>query len=183
MTSLERALKEITSFFESRRVPYMVIGGIATLVWGSPRSTVDVDITVQVTDAARSDFVAQIASAFALRTKDPTGFVRDTRVPPVMTTQGIPIDLMFALLPYEEQAIRRAVRRQLGEIAMQVCTAEDLIIHKIISDRLQDRADVLAVIQRQKQTLDRTYLDPIIAAMAQELEKPEIEANYRQALG
>ena len=39
MNALERAVALITRFLEERRVPYMLIGGIANLVWGEPRST------------------------------------------------------------------------------------------------------------------------------------------------
>ncbi|MGQ0812055.1 MAG: nucleotidyltransferase [Nitrospiraceae bacterium] len=183
MTTLERALREIVAFLETQRVSYMVIGGIANLVWGTPRTTVDVDITLKVSDSTRHAFIREVSRSFTVRAKDPDVFVRDTRVLPISSSDGVPIDLMFALLPFEEQALVRAVTKQIGEASARICTAEDLIVHKIISDRPQDRADVLAVIARQKNTLDRAYLDPIVSALSRELARPGIEKFYKQTLG
>jgi hypothetical protein len=160
----------------------MVIGGIANLIWGSPRTTLDIDVTVQIPDVNRSDFIDALAQMFTVLPQDPLSFVRDTRVLPLSSSEGIRIDVMFALLPYEEQALRRAIRKTLGDVEFQVCSAEDLIIHKIISDRPQDKADVIAVIGRQKRSLDRSYLDPIIAALAQQLDKSEILEAYKLAM-
>ncbi len=47
---LEKGLLEIVSFLEDAAIPYMIIGGFANLAWGVPRTTQDVDITVQVRD-------------------------------------------------------------------------------------------------------------------------------------
>ena len=41
---------------------------------------------------------------------------------------------------------------------MRVCTAEDLIIQKIIATRPQDMVDVEAVIVRQAERLDNAYI-------------------------
>src|SRR6266545_2094552 len=50
MTLLDRAVHEISSVLESLHIPYMVIGGIANAIWGEPRATVDVDVTVSVSE-------------------------------------------------------------------------------------------------------------------------------------
>ncbi len=46
MNGICQGLREIQDFLERNGVPYMVIGGIGAMVWGEPRSTVDIDITV-----------------------------------------------------------------------------------------------------------------------------------------
>lgn len=52
MKNLDAALAEIVEFFESRRIPYMVIGGVASSVWSKPRYARNVDLTVWI-DADR----------------------------------------------------------------------------------------------------------------------------------
>ena len=42
MSRLEQALVTVARFLEQHHVPYMVIGGIANVVWGRPRTTLDV---------------------------------------------------------------------------------------------------------------------------------------------
>ena len=48
MTLLERAVVEIATALESMKIDYIVVGGIANAVWGEPRATIDVDVTVLV---------------------------------------------------------------------------------------------------------------------------------------
>ena len=48
MTQLERALVEITTILDELRIPYMLIGGLAVSLWGEPRATLDVDLSLWV---------------------------------------------------------------------------------------------------------------------------------------
>jgi hypothetical protein len=44
-------LERIAHGLDERQIPYMVIGGQAVLIYGEPRLTRDIDITVGVSDA------------------------------------------------------------------------------------------------------------------------------------
>jgi hypothetical protein len=48
MTPLESALLEVAGAMDRLRIPYMLIGGLAVSLWGEPRSTLDVDVTIWV---------------------------------------------------------------------------------------------------------------------------------------
>ena len=50
MTAQEDALAQLAALLEDTRVPYMVIGGLANIVWGEPRATLDIDVTVWLAD-------------------------------------------------------------------------------------------------------------------------------------
>jgi len=101
---------------------------------------------------------------------------------PLETSTGIRADVVAAGLPYEEEAIRRAVPLAVGGLDVRVCTAEDLILHKIISDRPRDLEDVAGVIAKQTSKLDRVYLDPRVEEIAAGLERPTISTFYRECL-
>ncbi|MBI3312191.1 MAG: nucleotidyltransferase [Candidatus Omnitrophica bacterium] len=180
MSRLEHTLVEVAQFLEQHDVPYMVIGGIANVVWGIPRTTLDVDLTIWVTDDQLEAFVKVLVQAFPARVNDPIPFVKETRVLPLITTQGVQIDVIFGQLPYEEEAIRRAARERVQGIEIRVCQPEDLVLHKLVSERPKDREDVRGIIQQQTERLDRTYLDPKVSALARELGRPDIEAWYEQ---
>ena len=62
---------------------------------------------------------------------------------------------------------------------VRICTPEDLIIHKIVSDRIRDREDIRGVIHSVGSRLDRNYLDPIIKNLAKILARPELIKFYR----
>lgn len=176
MNALERAVGSLARFLEERRIPYMVIGGIANLVWGEPRATIDVDASVLVEEAAWPAFIKDLGTAFRVIPKDPVAFLRDTHVLPVETGDGIRIDLVWAKLPYEHKAIARATVEEVAGHRVRVCRPEDLMIHKIISERPQDREDVRAIVRQQGSRLDRRYLDQAVRALSRALDQPELVA-------
>ena len=182
MTAQEAALVAIARFLDDHGLPYMVIGGMANALWGVPRATLDVDVTVWAPPGPPDATLALFDGPFRVRPADPRAFVRKTRVLPLETDDGVRIDVIFAMLPYEENAIRRAVVHTVSGYPARFCRAEDLVILKIISERQRDRDDVRAVLHRQRETLDRAYLDPRIAELAELLERPEIAEDYRRWL-
>jgi hypothetical protein len=96
----------------------------------------------------------------------------------VVTSSGVSVDLVCAGRPFERAAIARAAIIEVGGYGVRVCTPEDLIVMKIISARARDREDVRGVIRRQQATLDCTYLDPIVAQLADALAQPDILEFY-----
>lgn len=176
LSKLDSALVSLVRFLDSRKVPYMVIGGIAGLAWGRQRATFDIDITLW---AARreGELLAALAQTFPPRVPDPEAFVGKTRVLPV-SVGGVNADLIFGQLLYEEAAILRARPIQLAGATVRVCTPEDLIAHKIISERDKDREDVRELIALRAVSLDRGYLDPLIRSLSDALSRADIWESY-----
>lgn len=179
MSSLEGTLVRIVRFLKAQKIPYMVIGGVANLFWGIPRSTLDIDITIQVKDAAQNKLIHQIKRKYRFRVKNPLSFIARTNVLPLEDTNGIRIDLIFAKIPYEFEAIQRSRKVSISGETVQISSPEDLIIHKIISDRLRDREDVRGIISLLGSKLDQTYLRPKIKELTKTLEKPDLLDFYR----
>lgn len=183
MTALEQAVVDISAALELAGIDYMIVGGIANAIWGEPRATVDVDVTVAVDNPELSATVERLAHSFHAAVPDPEAFVRSTRVLPLDTAAGIRIDVIFALLSFEVAAVQRAVRVAFGSRPVRVVTPEDLILMKVISERPRDQADAEALVRRRADTLDRAYLEPRINEFAETLERPEILAHWRRWLG
>jgi hypothetical protein len=81
MTELESALVEIASFLDENGWPYMLIGGLAMAMWGEPRTTLDVDVSVWVEPEAFDEAVGKTSACF--RTiPDALEFARRSRVVP-----------------------------------------------------------------------------------------------------
>ena len=175
---LEKGLLEIVSFLEDAVIPYMIIGGFANLAWGVPRTTQDVDITVQVAEEDLPGFVRDIGKGFSILPANPEDFVKETRVLPVQTSNGIRIDLIFAGFPYEEAALGRAREVTIQGLAVRICSPEDLIIHKIISERPRDREDVEGIFREQGPNLDFIYLDLIVHQLGEALSRSDIVEFY-----
>ena len=182
MNRLEAAVLDVADHLELSQVPYMIFGGFANLHWGRPRLTEDIDIKVDVPEPSWPGFVDGLSRRFILLVRDPLEFLHDTLVLPISTRTDVRVDLVMAAMPYEREAISRAASVAVGNRMVKISTAEDLILHKIISDRSRDRDDVEGVIMRQGPKLDRAYLDPRVEEMASGLEKPEILEFYRSCL-
>src|SRR5262249_5976024 len=153
---------------------YMVIGGFANLFWGVERFTRDVDVTIEVSDDGVPELIRVLSGRFDVDEPDPLGFARRNHLIRIRTRAGIPVDLIIAALPYESAAIRRAVSAQVGDTTVRLCTAEDLVIHKLASERPQDALDVEGIVMRQAPALDRAYLEARVRELAAGLERPEI---------
>ena len=180
MTPLDRAILAITQLLESLQIDYAIVGGIANAVWGEPRATIDVDVTVSVENHVLPKTVDAIASHFRSPVADIQAFVQQTRVLPLDTEEGVRIDVIFALVPFEIHAIQRARTVPLAGRSVAVVTPEDLVLMKIVSDRPRDLADAEGLVRRRAKELDRTYLQPRVYELATLLERPEIVDRWRR---
>jgi len=174
MNGLENALLSIVNIFNQLRIPYMIIGGLANVVWGESRSTLDIDITIWAKEKEIESIVKRISKEFKLVPKQPLEFIRETRVLPLDSKAGVRIDLIFGVSPFEETAIKRAVQIPVAGMPVNFCTPEDLILSKMISDREKDLNDAREIILRQHGKLDLAYLEPCLKELAQGLRKPAI---------
>lgn len=182
MTSLETALVRIAEVLDSESLPYMVFGGFAVLHWGEPRLTRDVDIKVLLGERPLVEVVARLTRTFTARVPDPVTFAEDLGVLPVADLDATPIDIVLGHLPLESEAIARAIDLPIGDRSVRLCTAEDLILHKLVSDRPRDFEDVVGVVLRQRERLDRAYLDPRVRTVTDGLDRPDRLAEFERLL-
>jgi hypothetical protein len=158
----------------------MLIGGIATTYWGEPRATLDVDLSVLVSDAELRVFVQRLPSSMVLRAPQPVvEFILRTRVLPLRHVSGVHVDLVFAVLPFEEEALERAIEVPIEGNSVRMVSAEDLILMKIFSERSKDRGDVATILSRRWHELDHDYLEPRVIELSHLMEDPSILDCYR----
>lgn len=178
MTRQEETLAEIARGLERLGISYMVIGGLANAVWGEPRSTLDIDLTIAADTSRAARISAELRPEFEALVEDPQGFVEETRVLPLESRTGVRVDLVFGLLPFELEAIDRATRLPVADTRISFCTAEDLILLKIVSTRERDRSDVRGILRRRLGELDLDYLEPRIEELADLLSRPQIARDW-----
>jgi plasmid stabilization system protein ParE len=179
MNKLENALKDVQDFLKNQGIQYMIIGGIGNLVWGEPRLTVDIDITVHIQEVKEQDFIKSIGSRFRILVENPEDFVKKTRVLPIEIIEGVKGDIIFAGLDYEKVAIKRSVEIEISKNnRVRVCTAEDLIIHKAISEREKDWQDIEGILSRRGKLLDKNYILNWLSQFASALDKPGILKRF-----
>lgn len=138
----------------------MLIGGQAVLLHGEPRLTQDVDVTLGAGPDRLDDVLGAAGDAeLAPLPEEVEAFVRETFVLPCEDPgTGLRVDFVFSTTPYEAEAIRRAVRVEVGEESVPFASAEDLLIHKIFAGRPRDLEDAAGVVRRKGARLDWEYL-------------------------
>jgi hypothetical protein len=96
-------IEKLAQAFDARAIPYMIIGGQAVLLYGEPRLTQDIDVTLGATPEERlSDVLAAAAEAgCAPLVDDPAAFAAQTMVLPCASQAGLRIDPIFSSTPYE----------------------------------------------------------------------------------
>jgi hypothetical protein len=179
MKLLVEALRQLKDFFEREGIPYMVIGGLANAVWGRPRVTYDADLKVILGESSIAEFGELVGQHFRFRRPDAISFAQRAYVLLIYAIEQVPVDLGLAFLPYEIQAIERALPTDIMGVVMPVCTPEDLIIHKAITEREKDWLDIRGILMRQRERLDQHYIDRWLFEFAEALERPELLARYR----
>lgn len=154
----EALIVRIASALKNNRLPYMIIGGQAVLLYGTPRMTKDIDITLGVDIDQLEAVVNAVANAgLDIIPEDFQAFAQETYVLPAKDrTSGIRVDLVFSFTPYERQAIARANTVSFKDATVMFASVEDVIIHKIFAGRPRDLEDVRAIIIKNP-TLNREY--------------------------
>ncbi|MCM8810838.1 MAG: nucleotidyl transferase AbiEii/AbiGii toxin family protein [Candidatus Omnitrophica bacterium] len=155
----QNLLKKIARELSKLEIPYMIIGGQAVLLYGEPRLTKDIDVTLGVgIEKLKELKILSEKLQFKILVDNPDDFVRKTMVLPLQDIKsGIRIDFIFSFSSYENQAIKKAVEIKFGRISVKFAALEDVIIHKIIAGRSRDIEDVKSIILKNP-SYDKNYI-------------------------
>ena len=155
----QKLIARIAASLAVRKIPYMIIGGQAVLLYGEPRLTRDIDVTIGADVSWLPDLLRSVED-IGLKSlpDDVEAFVRRTMVLPTQHTEtGILVDFIFSFTPYEIEAIARAHKVWMAGQEVAFAQVEDLIIHKIFAGRPRDLEDVRSVLIRNPE-VDTAYI-------------------------
>jgi len=155
---LEKLLERIARALDKAALPYMIIGGQAVLLYGEPRLTKDIDITLGAGLERLPEVIAAASTAELKLLVDPELFTRQTMVLPCSDAEsGIRVDFILSFSPFEQIAISRARPVRMGTTDVKFASLEDLTIHKLIAGRARDLEDVTSILLKNPDT-DLSYI-------------------------
>lgn len=157
---IKELIKKITSKLDEYDIKYMIIGGQAVILYGEPRLTKDIDITIGV-DSSKANVIIKLLEELNLKilVNNPLEFIKKTMVIPAIDEQsGIRIDIIFSFSEYEKEAINRVKKVEIDGNFINYISIEDLIIHKIISGRARDLEDIKNIMLKNK-SIDEKYIE------------------------
>lgn len=179
----EKIISKIGSCLNKHKIPYMIIGGQAVLLYGEPRLTRDIDITLAV-NIDYLNTILQIIKELKLKIlpKEVETFVKQTMVLPTLEEKtGIRIDFIFSFTPYEVKAVKRAKKIHILGQTIFFASPEDLIIHKIFAGRPRDLEDVNGIILKNP-SIDLTYIRTQLKEFDLSLENKNFSKTFEEIL-
>lgn len=175
MVALEASLIEsfvlMNRFLQEHQIRYVLIGGLAAGYWGEPRFTADMDFTVVSRDGMKS--VTRLFKDGGF-TVEPKGEWQ-TKVFGKGSLK-FQADLILAQTDYEDWVVQRAIPIKMFDVLVPICSAEDLIILKLIANRRQDLLDIENVLNNHFAVLDKEYLKKWFSFW-------ELDERYRSEFG
>lgn len=179
----EKILSRIGAVLKKHNIPYMIIGGQAVLLYGEPRLTRDIDITLGV-NTGYIDKLLTVVQELSLKPipENIKLFVQQTMVLPALEeTTGIRVDFIFSFSTYEIEAIKRV--RKITIMGQEVCFAspEDVIIHKIFAGRPRDIEDVRSIILKNPD-IDIKYIRSWLKEFDKSSEKKKFLKTFEELL-
>ena len=151
-----RALAALAEILAELGIDWVLIGALAANRYrASARLTQDIDLLLA--DAGRGFDALRVAfehAGWSTRWASPEEDMLRVAHP----EHGL-ADLMVAATDYQREAIARSLRGPLPDIpAARVLAPEDVIVHKLIAGRMQDLADIEAILETRPD-LDRDHIE------------------------
>jgi hypothetical protein len=152
---LVSAAQMVLGTLDTAGIPACLIGGMVIARWGQPRATTDADFTVLAPYGEEERVLDVLLARFRPRRPDARAFALDHRVVLLQTAEGVNIDVALAAFPFEIEAIEHATPWRLGgSVALRTCSAEHLLVYKLVAGRPQDLIDVEGIVRRQRDRLE-----------------------------
>jgi hypothetical protein len=178
-----KALKKIVSFFETQKIPYFVIGGLAAGIMGEPRFTYDIDITILLKESDFGIFLKRLKKAsFKFNSKEAIlsltqfGSFR-------FFYKNVQIDVIIASTKLEDEAMKRKKKIKFLGQSIFCASPEDLILFKLIAGRPKDILDAESIRFRQIHKLDKRYLKYWAKKLSKESQSTRITDGVHRLLG
>lgn len=160
-------LVQIVGVLDQLRIPYLITGGIAVLVWGRPRFTADIDIVVELKEKdiegleknlqklSSEGYIDKTLMQKALKTRSEFNFIDGVT--------GIKVD--FWILhddPFDRSRLGRRVAKEIHNKKIYFTSPEDLILIKLKwykeSQSTRQLEDVESILKISGERLNIKYL-------------------------
>jgi hypothetical protein len=159
----------VADFFESRQIPYRVVGSMASMAYGEPRFTNDIDIVAEL----RDEHIAPLCAAF----QAPDFYVSEMAVRNAVSKRsqfniihpasGLKVDVIASpdteFARSEASRSRRLVKQ--GQYSVWFGSPEDVLLGKLLyyqlSGGVSDKhlRDIGGIIKIQDVKLDKGYIE------------------------
>ena len=170
------AIRALSNACDGANARWMLIGGIAVIARGAPRTTEDVDATVLAPSLDIDRFLeACRAQQIIPRIDDVKEMALRAQILLLRHIESsIELDVSLAWLGFEEEAIGRARPVDFGDgLSVPVAQPDYRIVYKAVAWRDMDRKDIERLLLRHRSTVDLSRIRAQVQEFAQLMETPE----------
>lgn len=144
---------------------YYLTGSMASNYWGIPRTTHDLDFVIQLPPSEVPTVVREFTGDYYID----EAAVRAAYQPPhqfnaIDTRSALKVDFWLPKQgPFDREMLRRRVRATLFGEPAWIATAEDVILHKLVWNKItpseRQLGDAAGIVAVQNENLDKAYLE------------------------
>lgn len=179
--ALIEAAMDVQRVLTGAGIPSCVIGGLAVQRWGEPRATQDVDVSVLAPVGEERRPLELLLGLFVARRPDALAFALTNRVLLIEAKNQVAVDVGLAGSAFEVEVMERSSPWVYRDAAIVTCSAEDLVIYKLVAGRPRDVADIEGIVRRQRARLDAERIRRYGALFAEVKEEPELLRPFEEA--
>lgn len=182
---LGSALAALVRALDASGHPWMCIGGIAAIAQGVRRTTTDVDVAMRAEGIDLEAFIRALGKRqIRARIKNAASFARESQVLLLEhEPTGVSLDLSFAWLSFEHEALTRATVIDFAGIEMRAARPEDLIIYKLFAGRPRDLVDAEALYLLHRESIDEDRVRSTLEQLAMLAEQPDVVSRAEALMG
>lgn len=159
MKNIYNSLKSLHDHLTDNNIEYAIIGGLSLIFWGESRITRDIDVKLLLSRDETEKFLRLIENKFKPFINNPAENLNEYGILFVQDATGMRIDFHLSDTSFDRIVIERAELTEVEPgVKVNICTAEDLIIYKMLSTRDIDRRDIESILDYQGKSLDDNYI-------------------------
>jgi hypothetical protein len=161
-----------------------LFGAQAVQVWGLPRLSADVDVTIRLRSQDVRPFVAAMRDAgFTTRVPDPERFAAEVRVLPFLhEASRIPLDAILAGPGPEEEFLERAKVVSIEGVRVPVISPEDLVVTKVLAGRPKDLEDVRGILRQTGARFESEQVRSLLGSLEAALDRSDLRTLFEDQL-
>ena len=156
--SFENFIKKAIKALNESKVKYAIIGGIAAIFYGRPRTTLDLDVVILIKKEKVEDLCKNlIKNGFEVSLKEVKEVLKKkTHVSIFLKNSPYRIDLKGVYSSLDKASISKRRKIKIFGEETWIESPEDVIVAKLVYGSEQDLNDAKAIILNQK--LNKRYL-------------------------